>query len=248
MNEGLEIFDQRGESIKLKNRNQIKANPADINILPEYGNDPRTIDKLMDGVNMTCDDVHVWLAPFTKFKENSVEIDFGECQKISMIRIWNYNKSRIHSFRGAKDIKISLDEKVIFQGEIKKAPGNLKNSEKFCEYIMFTEDEKILNSLEKKDWLNNEIKSFPIEDEVEEILNLCERPKTATKFFDEKEMNEIQEILKIGDHGQDLLGSDGRPLTMALVPKTIPPNVLQNKPKISTNLPKSNRKTVLFKI
>jgi len=27
-----------------------------------------------------------------------------------MIRIWNYNKSRIHSFRGAKDIEIQLDK------------------------------------------------------------------------------------------------------------------------------------------
>ena len=46
-----------------------------------------------------------------------------------MIRIWNYNKSRIHSFRGAKDIMIMLDKKTVFQGEIKKAPGVLKGSE-----------------------------------------------------------------------------------------------------------------------
>lgn len=44
--------------------------------------------------------------------------------EISMIRIWNYNKSRIHSFRGARLINISLDKKTIFRGEIKRAPGN----------------------------------------------------------------------------------------------------------------------------
>lgn len=35
-----------------------------------------------------------------------------------MIRIWNYNKSRIHASRGVKNIKISLDNKDIFEGEI----------------------------------------------------------------------------------------------------------------------------------
>jgi hypothetical protein len=41
-----------------------------------------------------------------------------------MIRIWNYNKSRIHSFRGARFITCNLDETLIFKGEISRAPGN----------------------------------------------------------------------------------------------------------------------------
>ncbi len=52
-----------------------------------------------------------------------------EKKQISMLRIWNYNKSRIHSFRGAKDVQITLDKKLIFRGEIQKAPGILKNAE-----------------------------------------------------------------------------------------------------------------------
>lgn len=239
----MEIFDSKGERIKLKTLNQLKANPPDINILPEYGNDPRTIDKLMDGVNMTCDDFHVWLAPFTRGKENFIDIDIGANIKVSMIRIWNYNKSRIHSFRGAKDIKISLDDKLIFNGEIKKAPGTLKNSEKFCEYIMFTQDEAILRYIEKNDWVNNEIRSLSPEDDIEEILNNFERPKTATKFFDEKEMKEIQEILKIGDHKQDLLGLDGRPLTLALAPPRNM-NVAQNEGKPKEKIMKKTVKLI----
>ena len=213
---GLELYDSTGEAIKLKSSNQIKANPADINVLPEYGQDPRTIDKLMDGVYRTCDDLHVWLAPFNKGKENLIEIDLLEFQRISMIRIWNYNKSRIHSFRGVKDIEILLDNKTIFQGEIKKAPGTLKNSEKFCEYIMLTEDDKILNKIEKNDWLNNELINITLENDIDEILNLYERPKTATKFFDQKELNEIQGILELTELKQDLLGADGRPMTLAI--------------------------------
>lgn len=40
----------------------------------------------------------------------------SEKVKIAMIRIWNYNKSRIHSFRGVKDVRIYLDDVPIFAG------------------------------------------------------------------------------------------------------------------------------------
>ena len=33
---------------------QVWADPPDINVLPEYGNDPRTVDNLLDGHNHTC--------------------------------------------------------------------------------------------------------------------------------------------------------------------------------------------------
>jgi hypothetical protein len=45
---GIEIFDSKGCIIKLKNvESQLWADPADINILNEYKDDPRTIDKLV---------------------------------------------------------------------------------------------------------------------------------------------------------------------------------------------------------
>lgn len=40
----------------------------------------------------------------------------------------NYNKSRIHSYRGAKDIEIHLDEALIFKGEIARACGEIIGS------------------------------------------------------------------------------------------------------------------------
>lgn len=38
----------------------------------------------------------------------------------------NYNKSRIHSYRGAKDVIITLDSSVIFRGEIARACGGIE--------------------------------------------------------------------------------------------------------------------------
>ena len=136
---GIELYDQNGEQIIIENvKEQVKAKPSDINSLPEYGQDPRTVDKLFDGHYLTCDDLHVWLAPFTRGKEHTIEIDFKSTKTLSMIRVWNYNKSRIHSYRGVKDIAIKCDDKFIFKGEIQKAPGNLKGAESSCEYLMFT--------------------------------------------------------------------------------------------------------------
>jgi hypothetical protein len=193
---GLEFFDINGNPLKLKSaKDQIKADPPDINILEGYGKDPRTVDKLMDGVYLTCDDLHEWLAPYTESRDHMISIDFKEKYSFAMIRIWNYNKSRIHSFRGAKLIQIYIDDKIVFAGEIKKAPGTLKAAEKHCEYIMFTEDEGIIKKIEKNDWMN----SFNFSDLEEktdnlEVSLLMERPKTASKRFDPSELKQLSKL------------------------------------------------------
>ena len=51
---------------------------------------------------MTCDDAHVWLAPYTPGAKHTVTITFDSTVTLGMLRVWNYNKSRIHSLRGAR--------------------------------------------------------------------------------------------------------------------------------------------------
>lgn len=64
---GLEIFDGSGHPVNIADPDrQIWADPPDINVLAEYNNDPRTVDKLVDTHNFTCDDLHAWLAPFKR--------------------------------------------------------------------------------------------------------------------------------------------------------------------------------------
>ena len=127
---GIEMFDNTGHRIPITNvRRQVAADPPDINVLPDYTSDPRTIDKLFDGHNHTCDDLHAWLAPFREGGNHFIFIDTGSSDAdstccLSMMRIWNYNKSRIHSFRGARYVEIKLDDQFIFKGEIQRAPGH----------------------------------------------------------------------------------------------------------------------------
>ena len=84
----------------------ISADPSDINMLPEYANDPRVVDNLVDGVNRTRDDTHMWLTPYTAGRCHLVTITLESPARIAMMRVWNYNKSRIHSSRGARDIEV----------------------------------------------------------------------------------------------------------------------------------------------
>ena len=80
---------------------------------------------MINGKYITSDDFNMWLAPY-KYKgmNNFIEIDLEREREISMIRIWNYNKNRIHCYRGIKDIVIEMDDKKVFEGEIKRGVGN----------------------------------------------------------------------------------------------------------------------------
>ena len=57
-------------------------------MLPEYGSDPRVVGNLVDGVNRTCDDTHMWLAPFTAGRAHLVLLDFDRDYSIALLRIW----------------------------------------------------------------------------------------------------------------------------------------------------------------
>eukprot|EP00928_Gymnodinium_smaydae_P043070 TRINITY_DN28938_c1_g1_i1.p1 TRINITY_DN28938_c1_g1~~TRINITY_DN28938_c1_g1_i1.p1 ORF type:complete len:1607 (-),score=369.21 TRINITY_DN28938_c1_g1_i1:28-4848(-) len=155
---GIELFDGKGCPVVLKDvHQQVSADPPSINVLPEYEHDPRTADKLFDQVNLTRDDFHVWLAPFTSGRSHTISVDLGRTMELSMVRVWNYNKSRLHSSRGVKDFEIILDDRPIFAGELGRAPGTLARPEQACEHILFTQEESLLAAIEEHDWLPEHI-------------------------------------------------------------------------------------------
>ncbi|KAG8432891.1 hypothetical protein GDO86_017231 [Hymenochirus boettgeri] len=170
---GIEVFSSNGSPVQTA---RIKADPPDINILPAYGRDPRVVSNIIDGVNRTQDDMHLWLAPFTPGKLNIINMDFENSCRLAMVRIWNYNKSRIHSFRGVKDIEMLLDNKVIFKGEIAKASGTLSGAtEQFGDTILFTTDDDILQSMSVFDETFFEASAvFQTEKETDSV-----RPRTS---------------------------------------------------------------------
>uniref|UniRef100_A0A8C9PN00 Katanin interacting protein n=1 Tax=Spermophilus dauricus TaxID=99837 RepID=A0A8C9PN00_SPEDA len=148
---GIEIFSAEGEPVQVLS---IRAEPPDINVLPAYGKDPRVVANLIDGVNRTQDDMHVWLAPFTPGKPHAISVDFAQPCHVALIRVWNYNKSRIHSFRGVKDMVMWLDAQCIFDGEIAKASGTLTGGIK-------QKSEFHVKSLNFKKWAGLQLEEAP---------------------------------------------------------------------------------------
>ncbi|XP_068160932.1 katanin-interacting protein isoform X2 [Antennarius striatus] len=195
---GLEVFSSNGEPLQ---PTHISADPPDINILPAYGKDPRVVTNLINGINRTQDDMHLWLAPFTPGRSHTIFLDFGASYQVAMIRLWNYNKSRIHSFRGVKEVEILLDGGCIFRGEIAKASGTLSGGrrtgtvsgvlwcvflfihpviiselDQFGDTILFTTDDEILEAMSHYD------ETFFCEGEGPEGLiheEELQRPRTA---------------------------------------------------------------------
>ncbi len=53
-------------------------------------------------MNITTDDKHMWLIPFTSGSDHTLTVRFGQPQMIAGFRIWNYNKSPEDSYRGVR--------------------------------------------------------------------------------------------------------------------------------------------------
>ncbi|XP_074138876.1 katanin-interacting protein isoform X2 [Sminthopsis crassicaudata] len=209
---GIEIFSSKGEPVQISN---IKAEPPDINILPVYGKDPRVVTNLTDGVHRTQDDMHLWLAPFTPGKSHYIYIDFVHPCQVAMIRVWNYNKSRIHSFRGVKYMTMLLDEQCIFKGEIAKASGTLTGApEHFGDTILFTTDDDILEAIFCAD------ETFDVD--VETLCNMryeeeLKRPQTADGEGDERPFT--QAGVRIDDQAQEQELTSSSPLLKLTTPE-----------------------------
>ena len=108
---------------------------------------------MLDGVNHTGDDLHAWLAPFRRGRNHYVGLKFPTPTTVSMIRIWNYNKSRIHSYRGARYVEMALDHAPIFKGEIRRASGAgaTCDIEDCSECVLFTTNDVTLKLIERYD-------------------------------------------------------------------------------------------------
>lgn len=94
---------------------QLHASPRDLNDLPEYTDDDRTLDKLghlcvivtprvayrlVDGVNVTTCDCHMWLAPYTAGGDHVITITLRTPAMVTGLHIWNYNKLPEDTKRG----------------------------------------------------------------------------------------------------------------------------------------------------
>ena len=83
--------------------------------------DPRAnFYNLIDGENATKDDLHCWLGePVASMSSPKLIFHFSKCETFSMIRLWNFNRNRVHADRGVRNIVIECDQ-MVFKKNILK--------------------------------------------------------------------------------------------------------------------------------
>jgi len=59
---------------------------------------------LIDGLNVTTSDEHMWLIPFTEGSDHRLRIHFGGSVPVTGLRLWNYNKSPEDTYRGVSTV------------------------------------------------------------------------------------------------------------------------------------------------
>ena len=65
------------------------------------------------------DDRHMFLAPFTPGRANTVRVDLGRTERVAAVRLWNYAKT---SSRGVRAFEITIDGSLVYQGTARPAP------------------------------------------------------------------------------------------------------------------------------
>jgi len=115
---GIELYNRKGKLIHLKPQN-LATFPESVNILPTVNNDPRSSDKLIDGVNDTTKSHHMWLTPMLPNTYVRVFIIFDSPTFVSRMRIFNYRKT---PDRGVRHVVIYADDLIIYsQDEVPKS-------------------------------------------------------------------------------------------------------------------------------
>lgn len=65
------------------------------------------LSRLIDGDNITTDDQHMWLIPFSYGEPHTLNIAFSKAQTVAGLRVWNYNKSPEDSYRGVSQLSVT---------------------------------------------------------------------------------------------------------------------------------------------
>ncbi|PNF42382.1 hypothetical protein B7P43_G02545, partial [Cryptotermes secundus] len=87
------------------------------------------IYRILDGVNVTTDEDHMWSTPFLDGDVIVLTISFPVIVYIAALRVWNYNCSADLTYCGVKLATVHLDGKLVSPGiegllTLRRAPGN----------------------------------------------------------------------------------------------------------------------------
>uniref|UniRef100_A0AC34FVT9 KATNIP domain-containing protein n=1 Tax=Panagrolaimus sp. ES5 TaxID=591445 RepID=A0AC34FVT9_9BILA len=125
----------------------------------------------------------MWMCEYRKNADLPIwiKITLEDEDTIAMIRVWNYCQNRVHALRGVHQMKIELDDSLIFEGEITCAFSD-GNEEKFLgDTILFTTDTNILEDVAENDIFLKEYEITTITDNLD--LNCDSDESISCKIF-----------------------------------------------------------------
>ncbi|KAF9799613.1 hypothetical protein SFRURICE_018800 [Spodoptera frugiperda] len=141
---GIELFDSDGNPVIVEK----VWTDSDTGDQSKHGR----AENIIDGVMRTRDERHTWTVPAPRGNPIALSVLLAGGSRLALLRIWNYNKSRIYSARGVRLVQIKLDDQVIFHGEIARSSGELKGPlSSFGDTILFTKDPAILEAIMQND-------------------------------------------------------------------------------------------------
>ncbi|XP_052755156.1 protein KATNIP homolog isoform X2 [Galleria mellonella] len=182
---GIEIFDSDGNEVLIEK----VWTDSDTGDQSNHGR----VENIADGVVRTRDEKHAWTTSAPRNLPIVLSVLLARCARLALLRIWNYNKSRIYSTRGVRLVQMKLDDRVIFHGEIARSSGELKGPlPSFGDTILFTKDSNILESVMQND------KNFQtlLKDNEPMLDSNIERPLTANDSNHDLNPTELLEALK----------------------------------------------------
>uniref|UniRef100_A0A7S4UKN9 KATNIP domain-containing protein n=1 Tax=Guillardia theta TaxID=55529 RepID=A0A7S4UKN9_GUITH len=178
---GIQLYDQFDNLVPVHPRNLkvvCTEGVTSIAELPDCVGDPRTAEKIIDGVNDTNDESHMWLAPFRRGETNNIFFMFDEPITLSLIKIWNYRKT---VGRGVKEFLLSIDDTLVYKGHLRRATAAGEDS---WQSILFTHDRHIVSRERGHVYVHfqeepDELLFFDDAEEQEKVEEQESRPRTS---------------------------------------------------------------------
>ena len=204
---GIEIFNDKGDKLILTHRH-IALKSKTGKTFPKQLNEERIVGDSL----ITKDENKHWSYPINGNLPLVLKLKFDSPQHISLIRIWNYNCSRIHAAKGVKDIMITNyeDTNLLFAGRIRKASGFLTRPRKNFEALTFTMEKSVLAEIARNDWLyaymsqkSSTVVKRKIKNCFDEFIN--QRP-TTTEMEELQSSRQKARISKIREHAGNQSG------------------------------------------
>jgi hypothetical protein len=137
---GIELFDSAGVPILVKDVKTSKPSLSSNN--------------LINGMNLKGAAEDMFTTPVSKDGPFEVTLNFGKTFKLSMVRIWNYWVDKQSWKKGVRVMSMYLDNKLIFAGYVAHCTEG-KAVQNRHDFILFTQDQNIVQEISEHDWLKD---------------------------------------------------------------------------------------------